>query len=203
MTIASEIYPRVRSLVNDTRASGYRNSDDDLLQWVMDCFDVMVDLRPDLFNELVEHACSLGAEQTLAVERVRAFQEVLRVKNGPVVLPGDKASLDLFNPNWILADPATAVNWMPHPESPAKFFVDPPAPEGQVLIVRSVRALPPLVHEDAFPLPDNYIPAVVAFCVNRVESKDDENVLSERAASFMSDFVGMIGAKTNTSGAAK
>lgn len=187
------VIKKARYLLNDETAP-YRWSDDEMLAWVNECLMAMVDLRPDLFNQLVEHTCVQGAEQQCAAPRLRLVQNVLRVTGGNAVNDTSREALDMYNPSWYTMTPATAVNWMPHPESPAKFYLYPPAPIGQKVDVRIVQAHPVLTSaSDSIAIPDNYEAAITAYTVARCEAKDDEQVNSGRMQAFMSDFAGMLG----------
>lgn len=193
MTPQADIIPGARRILNDEDASGYRWSDAELIGWVNDCLDVMVDLRPDLFNSLAVHTCAAGAEQTLNEPRMRGVQNVLRVTGGRAVLTTDREVLDAFNPDWYSIGQSAAVNWMPHPESPYKFYLYPPAPIGQQVDVRFIQAHQEVGATDSINVPENYAPAIIAFCVARAEAKDDEQINSGRMQAFLSDFAGMIG----------
>ena len=195
MTIlASNPIANARRILNDARLP-FRSDDTELLAFMNECLNVMVDLRPDLFVTQTTHTCTAGAEQTLALDRVRNIQDVPRIVGGAVVLPTSRALLDRFAPGWYTDTPAAAMNWMPHPRT-EKFYVDPPAPSGQVLQVFVTQApLPLAALSGTVDLNDNYAGAITAYIVNRVSSKDDESVNAGRAALFMNDFAGMIGVK--------
>lgn len=194
ITVSTPI-ANARRIVNDERIP-YRNSDNEYLAFVNECLGAMVDLRSDLFIVAGTHTCTLGAEQTLTQDRVRDVVDVPRIVGGTVVLPTDRVLLDRFAPGWYADTPAPAMNWMMHPVGQEKFYVDPPAPAGQVLEVMYVQTPTQVTAlTDTVDLPANYSGAITAYLVNRVSSKDDENVNSGRAALFMSDFAGLIGAK--------
>jgi len=192
MTPQTDIFPKVRYLLND-ETTPYRWKDSELIDWVNECLNVMVDIRPDLFNSQTTYTCTLGVEQVCTFDRMRTIQEIVQVVNGPAVLGTDRQLLDRFRPNWFNDTPAQAINWMPHGESYKKFYVYPPAPDGQQLIVRFVQAHAPLTAAtDSISIPENYAPAVTAYVVARAEAKDDEQINANRMQQFLSDFAGMI-----------
>jgi hypothetical protein len=192
MTPDIDVIPKVRTLLND-ETTPYRWKDSELLGWVNECLDVLVDIRPDLFNSLGTHTCTTGSEQLLTFDRVRLFQEVARVVGGNAVLPTDRTILDKFRPSWYMDTPAAAQNWMLHPESFKKFYLYPPAPYGQEVEVRFVQAPTTLSSiSDQIPLPENYAGAVTAYVVARAEAKDDEQINANRMQQFLSDFAGMV-----------
>lgn len=194
ITVSTPI-ANARRILNDERIQ-YRTPDSELLAFFNECLGAMVDLRSDLFNVSGTHTCTAGAEQTLTLPRVRDIVDVPRIVGGGVVLPTDRVLLDRFAPGWYADTPAPAMNWMVHPVGQEQFYVDPPAPAGQVLQVMFVQTPAQVTAlTDTVPLPENYSAAITAYLVNRVSSKDDESVNSGRAALFMSDFAGLIGAK--------
>lgn len=197
MTPQIDIVPAVRLVLNDEFASEYRWQDSELLQWVNDCLSAMVDLRPDLFSVVATHQCTAGAEQTLIQPRQVRLTEVIRVVGGNAVWPCDRESLDMFSPSWYSQAGGPAVNWMPHRESPLKFYVSPPALISQQLEVAFVQKHAVVGMTDTINVSDNYAPAIQAFVIGRAESKDDEQVNSGRMAAFMADFAVMIGASKN------
>lgn len=191
--------PQIRFVLNDL--DGTRWTDTEILGWYNDCLDVLVDLRPDLFGATATHTCTAGAEQSLAqLRQVR----VLGVLSGPggAVTPINKADLDQFNPAWLLGASGVARNWAPHEANPLKFYVSPPAANGQVLSVAFTQAHANLTSlSDTINLPENYGPAIQAFVINRANMKDDEAVNTGRGNAFMQDFMGMVGALNAAPGA--
>lgn len=182
-----------RYILNDTDATAYRNSDNELLGWVNDLLDIMAGVRPEFFSEIADHTCSTGAEQTLATTRAVKILDVRRVVGGTAILPADKAALDAFSPGWYSEAASAAVNWMPG-ISPLKFYLYPPAANTQHVEVLFVRAPAVLVIGDTLPIPDNYQMAFVNGVVGYAEAKDDEHVDSNRSAQAKADFVALIGA---------
>lgn len=194
ITVSTPI-ANARRILNDERIP-YRSADTELLDFFNECLGAMVDLRSDLFIVSGTHTCTAGAEQTLTLPRVRDIVDVPRIVGGGVVLPTDRVLLDRFAPGWYADTAGPAMNWMVHPVGQEQFYVDPPAPSGQVLQVMYVQTPAEVTAlTDTVPLPANYSAAITAYLVNRVSSKDDESVNSGRAALFMSDFAGLIGAK--------
>jgi hypothetical protein len=190
----NDILSGVRTLLND-KTPPYRNGNDELLGRINDCLGVMLDMRPDLFITSDEHTCTAGAEQVCTFERLRQVVEVPRVVGGNALTVADRLTLDQFRPGWYQDTEADAQHWIQHPKSIERFYLYPPSPAGQVVEVRFLQAHAAITALDSvIDIPENYQSAIEAFVVNRAESKDDEHVNSGRAAAFMSDFAGMIGA---------
>ena len=189
------ILPEVRRLLNDEVPANYRWTDAELLGWINACLNAMVDLRPDLFSAQLPHTCAAGPLQEVSFDRVRAVTEVVRITGGKAVHFAVKEALDRFDPTWYTKASGPAVNWLPHPASPRKFYLYPPAPLGQQVDVLFTQAHAPVsAMTDVIDLPENYAPAIQSFVVFRAESKEDEAVNTNRAQAFMSDFAGLIGA---------
>lgn len=188
LTLATPI-ATARGILNDTDATGYRYSGPDLLQYANDALDVLVSLLPQLFYKDHEHTCTAGAEQVLSFETARALVEVQRIKNGGVVLPGDRAMLDAFDPSWRTGTAGAAVNWMPVNDDPIRFLVYPPAASGQILNTVIVRVPAEYTDSQDTGLPTTCADMIVDYVVARAESRDAEHVLSQRAAQFGASFI--------------
>lgn len=179
-----------RGILNDPDVIRY--SAPDLLQYANDAIDVLVPLLPQLFYADHEHTCTAGAEQVLPFDTARALVEVQRIKAGGVVLPGDRATLDAFDPAWRTGTAGPALNWMAVNDDPIRFLVYPPAAAGQILNTVIVR-----VPDEYTGAQDTGLPAVLAdaisdYIVYRAESRDDEHVNSARAAQFQASFVAKV-----------
>lgn len=181
------IITEARYVLNDT-TTDYRQSDTEMLEYVTRVLDDAASARPDLFDAVDTHTCVHGAEQTLAFNRVLQFQEVVRVLNGDAVLPVSRQSLDAFKPSWYRDTTASAVNWMPHPADPKRFYVYPPSPVLQKLVVRFTQGHAAVGLTDTITLSDKYRSALVDGVVAYAESKDDEHVLSQRAQAARASF---------------
>lgn len=191
LTLATPI-STARGILQDPDATRY--SDADLLQYANDALDVMVGIVPQLFYQDIEHACATDkAEQALSFGSYRALVDVLRVKNGPAVLPGDRATLDAFMPGWRSSTSAAAQNWMPVGDDPLRFEVYPPAPAGQVLICKVVQVPPEYTDAQDTGLPATLSDAIADYVVAKAESRDAEHVLSARAKQFFDMFASKIG----------
>ncbi len=165
----------------------YRYSDPTLIRWVNDALAAALRINPSLFVKQQTHACTAGWYQTLSIDRAVQVTDVVGL------LPIEKATLDLFAPNWQNSAPGTAINWMPAPGDPNSFIVYPPSPSDQalpVLIVQAhIRVDDPA---DIIELPEIYIPALAQFVVGMVELGDDEHVNTQREQSVMNNFGALI-----------
>lgn len=173
-----------------------RQSDAELLGYVNQGIREIATLLPMLFSTVGDLSCEAGAEQSATFIDASMVVDVLAIHNGSAITRFDRATMDLFRPNWRNDPPGPTQQWSPLEGDPLKFFVYPPAPEGQILDVRYVR-IPAVVQLDEViqDLPGNLLPAMADYVVYRSESKDDEHVLSQRAGSHYQAFLTKIGAK--------
>lgn len=185
-----------RGIINDTDSTGYRYSDADLLQYANDALDIMVGVVPQLFYQDIEHTCATDkAEQALSFDSYRSLVNVLRIKNGVAVLPADRGLMDAFKPAWRSDTSAPAQNWMAIDDDPRNFLIYPPAPAGQILIVKVVPV--PLEYTAAQDtgLPTTCADMIADYIIGRAESRDAEHVLSQRAQMFGQSFISKMGVK--------
>lgn len=183
-----------RTILNDP--GGVRYSDADLLQYGNDALDVMLTLAPHLFYTDGEVTCIAGsAMQAVSYDDAQRLVEVRRIKNGAAVLPGDRATMDAFNPGWQAGSQGAAINWFPVADDPMRFLVYPPAPEGQILDVIYVRIPGEYTATQDTSIPTSYADAIADFIVHRAESRDAEHVISQRAQAFGQSFISKITGK--------
>lgn len=183
-----------RTILNDPDKVRY--SAQDLLQYGNDALDVMLKLAPHLFYADGEVACiALSAMQAISYDDAQSLVDVRRIKNGAAVLPGDRAAMDAFNPNWQAGIAGAAVNWFPVANDPMRFLINPPAPDGQILEVIYVRIPGEYTATQDTGIPASYADAVADYIVNRAESRDAEHVISQRAQSFGQSFISKVTGK--------
>lgn len=197
----SDIISDARPTLNDTDTVTPRQDDTELLRYVNAGIKEIASYKPALFSTVGDMICVPGkCEQAITFLDAAALIEVLCIHGGAAVTPFDRASMDLFNPNWRNDAAGPAENWSPLDGDPLNFFIYPKAPDtAQVLDVRYVRnpatyALDDLISD----LPDTYRPALVDYVIYRAESKDDEHVLSQRAQSHYTAFLAKIGASNGS-----
>lgn len=186
-----DIITEARDILTDTDPLGYRQSDAELLRYVNAALNEVADLAPNFYTTVGDFTCQgLATEQTLSFADARKFIRVLRIKNGKAVTECDMDTLDRYDPSWSLATAGPADNWMGASNADLKrFYISPPAPNGQVLEVLYVKnpatyALTDTITE----LPSTVKPALVNYVVGMSESKDDEHVISGRAVAFLTLF---------------
>lgn len=188
-----DIIRKARFTINDW-GDDFRQSNEELVDLVMDGLRECSTLAPQLFYSTGDMQCTAGAtEQGLAFSDTQAIADVIRVKGGGAILPCDMAALSAFRPNWGNDAAGPAVNWFRHAGDPLRFYIYPPAPVGQVIEIKYVRS-PSVVgfKDEITDLPDSMQPALVNYVVAKAETKDDEHVNSGRAAAAYQQFVALL-----------
>lgn len=188
-----------RGLLNDTVAT-YRYADADMLQYFNDALKEMAKLPATemYFSKVGEMECVAGqTRQQVSFDDTLKLLDLVRIKNGGVPLPADKASLDAFNPSWHSDTEAPATNWMPDATSPIRFYIYPKAPVSQVLEVRYV-AIPAdvLIANIAVSIsgyPATWLPAIADYLCYRCEMREDEYAVQGKAAGFYASFLAKLG----------
>jgi hypothetical protein len=187
------IITTARYIVNDTDPLAYRQSDAEMLRYVIDGLREICKLQPLWFSAVAPFTCVVGAEQTLAFADAEAIIDVPRITNGAALTVFDKSVLDAFSPGWKQATAAAAKQWSPDPNDPLRFFVNPPAIAGQSLDVQFVAPVTSVALNDTITqVPDSLEPTLADYVISRAESKDDEHVNSGRANSHLTAFIAKI-----------
>lgn len=192
-----DIINQARHITNDagTSAAIYRQDDAELLSYVNEGLKEAAILRPDLFSTVGDMTCVAGqCEQAITFQDAARLLDVLCVHGGAALTPFDRATMDQFRPGWRTDAAGAAQNWAALNGDPLQFFIYPKAPVGQVLDVRYVRNPAVYALNDTIgDLPASYAPALASYVVFRAESKDDEHVLSQRAAAQYAVFKSLFG----------
>lgn len=184
---AKDVVDRVRNVTNDSDTGGLRDADTDLLRWIGDALKEICLLFPRLFAVNAVHTCTAGFSQTLDFPRAAGVVDVLGV---PVA---DFATLTQFSPGWQNSTPGAIRNWSTGNNDPLSFYVYPPAVAGATLDLICIQAPGETTSlTDVLPVPEQFLPAIAQYCIALSQSKDDEHVLSQRAAQAKADFIAQI-----------
>lgn len=195
----AEIIADARRVTNDWDAGGLRDDDTDLLRWVNGGIKEVASYKPMMFSTVGDMTCQANqCEQAVTFADAVTLIEVLCIHGGAALTQFDRRAMDLFYPAWRSATAGAAEQWSPFEGDPLRFYLDKPAPAGQVLDVRFVRnpadyALTEIITE----LPVTFKPALVDYVIYRSQSKDDPHVLSGRALAHRNAFLEKIGVPVN------
>ncbi|MBI5257013.1 MAG: hypothetical protein HY855_10980 [Burkholderiales bacterium] len=180
------VLAKARRMLNDTRDDmGYRAEDAELIGALSEALRAMVPIVPGLFAQVVTHACTAGARQTIEAERSVALLDI------PGLTEGDMATLNAFAPGWTAVAAGAAREFMRLPGEPLSFMVYPPAQAAAQLQPRVVITPQELASDDLdalLPVPEVFEPMLVEYVVGRAEVKDDEHSESSRAAQLLDRF---------------
>lgn len=196
----ASIIAEARYITNDFDDQGmYRQQNDELIGYVNLGLQEMAVFMPLLFSTIGDMTCTAGkVEQSITFEDAVRLLDVICIHNGAPLTIFDRRTLDLFDPTWRTATPGQATQWSPKENDPLVFYLDKPAPTGQVLDIQYIRNPGTYALNDSIgDVPESMKSALVDYVVYRAESKDDENVLNARAAAFYSAFKTKIGVVEN------
>jgi hypothetical protein len=190
----ADIILDARTVLSDRDAEGYRYEDADLLLYVNDAIKSCVTLRPEWFTTVGDYTCMAGqCEQSLDYEDAVALVQVLSHHGGNAILPFDVAAMDAFSPGWRGDTAGPATQWAKVGADPLRFYLYPKAPVAQNIDVSYIRRPAEYGMDDLITeLPDILRPAFVDYVVGMAESRDDEHVVSQRAAQFMAQFASRV-----------
>lgn len=189
----TDVIAEVRKLVNDTDSTSYRYTDVNLTGVGNQVIKRVLNLRPDLFSVLGTVLCTTGEIYQSAPADSFRLIDVIRIQNGNAVAIVDRDMLNTASPGWTVYTAGPAIEWMRHPRSPNKFFIFPPAPSNQTLVVEYAQVPATFAIGATLPLPDSYLSILVDGIVWLAESIDDEHVNSQRAQMFMQSFMTGLG----------
>lgn len=188
-----DVITEARKLVNDTDSTAYRYSNVNLTGVGNQVIQRVLNLRPDLFAALGNVLCTTGEIYQSAPTDSFRLIDVIRIQNGAALAESDRDLLNSTRPDWTTYIAGPAIEWMRHPRGPNKFFIFPPAPVNQTLVVEYAKIPAAYAIGDTIVIPDSYLPVLVDGMVWLIESVDDEHVNSQRAQMYMQSFFTGLG----------
>jgi hypothetical protein len=181
-----------RGVLNDTTPD-YRYSDADLLEYGNGALRALPAIKPSLLYTEGDLQCEADqALQSISFDDAHSLVAVLRIKNGAALTRFDKDALDAFMPGWMAATSAAAQQWAPNADDPVRFYLNPPAIAGQVLVVLYVRIPGPFTADEDTGLPETITESLSDYIVGMAESRNDESVNSGRATQFINQFAARL-----------
>jgi len=187
-----DVITEVRAACQDELAP-YRYDDAHILRAVNHCLKRIALLRPDLFAVSTTYTCILGVRQPLPADCIRVI-DILQVVSGVNVNEVNRQTLDLALSTWQIGVTGSAQDWMRDVRNPYQFFLYPPSPAGQQLVLDYAQA-PPVytLGQTVATISDAYFPALVDCVVWWIESYDNESVANKRAEMFQQSFQQLLG----------
>lgn len=199
----SDVISRVRSILNDADATGYRWTDQELIDAVNDAQGVIAIYRPDCFsvNEVITLVA--GSKQSIPAAGHRLLDVIRNIgangtTPGRAIRPTDRDTLDAYDPYWHTNSQKSEIKNSVYDErNPKSFWVNPPASAGtKVEILYAKRPTTLTTTNDDLAISDAYFEAVLLFTLFRAYAKEaDYAGNAQLASSYLSLFASMLGIK--------
>ena len=199
----SDVITRVRSIVNDADATGYRWTDQELIDAINDAQGLVAVYRPDCFA--VDQVISLvaGSRQSIPAGGYRLMDVVRNVASdgvtpGRAIRPTDRDTLDAYDPYWHTnAKKSEIKNSVYDERNPNFFWVNPPAAAGakvEILYAKRPTTLTQLT--DDLAISDAYFEGLILFTLFRCYAKEaDFGGNAQLAGNYLSLFASLMGIK--------
>lgn len=211
-----DIIGRVEEVLQDqdaTRWSRLQKQD-----WLNECYDAIVALRPDANSQVGTLTCTAGVRQDITnidAEAVRVLDVVRNLavsSNKGAVRLKTRAELDDLDPLWYSLTGTVDIEFFAFdPKLPKQILTYPPALITAQLEVIYQAAVSPKhaltepqldpagSQADVILLNDMYSPAIVDYVLHRCYSKDStSNPAQAKAAQYLDSFITKLNAKTET-----
>jgi hypothetical protein len=192
----SDILSRIDDLMLDS--DRIRWPVDERLRWITDAGREIVLRRPAARAVTQDITLVDGTYQSTPAGTAQLL-DVIRNKTadgkpGKVVRIADRQIMDDADPDWHNEKAGDTIHYMPDDRSPTTFYVYPPAVSGA--IVEALLSMPPPAvtsTSDTFEMRDEFMSAIVNWCLYRCHTKDSEFSQGQLATLHYSAFNDEIG----------
>lgn len=182
----------VREAVQDTSTVNPRYSDAQIVRAVNQVIKRIAIMRPDLFAKVANFTCAAGSLQTAPTDSYRIV-DLFKASSGHAINEISRETLDHSLPMWQSLTTGDAQNWARHIRNPSVFFIYPPSPANQVLLLEyCVTPSTYNLGDTVQLLNDVYFPCVLDGTVWVLESIDNEHVSSGRAKMASDNFAQLL-----------
>jgi len=199
----SDVLSRVRSILNDADATGYRWTDQELIDAINDAQGIIAVYRPDCFpvNEVVTLVA--GSKQSIPSAGYRLLDVIRNIGSdgttpGRAIRPTDRDTLDAYDPYWHTNTKKSEVKNSVYDErNPTTFWVNPPVNSGvKVELLYSKRPTTLTATNNDLAIADAYFEGIVLFVLFRAYAKEaDFGGNAALANSYLNLFGGLMGMK--------
>lgn len=198
----SDVLSRVRSILNDADASGYRWTDQEFIDAINDAQGLIAVQRPDCFP--VDETLTLvaGSKQAIPAAGYKLLDVIRNVSDsnapGRAIRPTDRDTLDAYDPYWHSNSQRSEIkNFLYDERNPTVFWVNPPASAGtKIEILYSKRPTTLTSSNQDLSIADSYFEGIILFVLFRAYAKEaDFGGNAQLAASYLSLFASMMGIK--------
>lgn len=195
MSTVQDIVTSARYVLNDTDATGYRNSDSELVGYFNEGMREISSIRPDVFTTVGDMVCTVGAtEHLMPFSDASQLVRILAIHGGAALTEFDILTMSAFNPGWRTDTAATATQWARYAENPLRFFLYPPAPATtqtlDVMYVKNPTVLS--IGSSITEVPVGMLPALVSYVCFMAQRKDDEHSNSASIAVHYQHFLSLV-----------
>ncbi|MDA5564365.1 MULTISPECIES: DUF6682 family protein [Pseudomonadota] len=197
---ARDVITRVRDTTLDNTEGGVRWLDDELIRYINDASQAIVQLKPSAHPVNTTMLMSPGTLQQ-APQGAIVVIDVVRNVNGSSIRRIDRDVLDIGHPDWHLMNQQPSVrHYMLEAHDPTRFYVYPPSDgSGSINLIYS--AEPPMVNslDSTLPLAATYLNAYTDYVLYRAYSKDAEFAANrEQAGWYYQAFTQGLGVRMQT-----
>lgn len=199
----SDVISRARSILNDADATGYRWTDQELIDAINDAQGLIAIHRPDCFpvNEVLTLAA--GSKQSIPSGGYRLLDVIRNIGSdgttpGRAIRPTDRDTLDAYDPYWHTNSKKSEIKNSVYDErNPSSFWVNPPALAGtKVEILFAKRPTAVTAANNDLTIADAYFEGILLFVLFRAYAKEsDFGGNAQLAASYLSLFASLMGIK--------
>lgn len=199
----SDVISRVRSILNDSDATGYRWTNQELIDAINDAQGVIATYRPDCFTVNSVITLAAGSKQTIPSGGYRLLDVIRNIGSdgstpGRAIRPTDRDTLDAYDPYWHTNSKKSEIKNSVYDErNPTSFWVNPPASSGtKIEILYAKRPTTLTLTTDDLAISDAYFEGVVLYVLFRAYAKEaDYAGNAQLASSYLSLFASMMGLK--------
>jgi hypothetical protein len=206
-TTAGNIVNNVKLVLQEITASGTRWANEELIGWLNEFYQAVVQLRPDAFSVNEYLTLIAGTKQTIPSSGLRLL-DVIRNQSGTAIIVTTRRALDSTRRTWHSDDQSAVIEQFVYDElDPTHFYVYPPATtDASVEILYSAVPTPhdasqglSVVGPQVFKLSDAYAPVATDYILYRAYSKDAEHAANlQRAQMHYQSYMQQMGGKAQT-----
>ena len=199
----SDVISRVRAILNDEDATGYRWSNTELISWINDSQNVVAVFRPDACPGDAVVTLAAGTKQAIPTNGFRLL-DVIRNIASDGTTPGrsirivNRDLLDSYEPDWHSATKQSTVKHFMYDErNPLVYHVYPPVNSGvklELLYAKYPAALTST--SDDLGVADSYMEFIVNYTLFKSYAKDAEySNNAALAGQYLQAASGLLGVK--------
>jgi len=207
VTTAGNIVDNVKLVLQEITESGTRWANEELIGWLNEFYQAVVQLRPDAFSVNEYLTLVAGTKQTIPTSGLRLL-DVIRNQSGTAVMVTTRRALDSTRRAWHSDTQSAVIEQFVYDElDPTHFYVYPPATAAaSIEILYSAVPTPHnasqglgVVGSQLFKLSDAYAPVATDYILYRAYSKDAEHAANlQRSQMHFQSYMQQMGGKAQS-----